>query len=311
MNSTHRSFILHAGALGDFFTCLPAISEWRRITCADHYTLAASPALGQFARECCAIHNCIDVTAPSSAFLFGEDESKLASFLSQFRSALLFTNNSALVKTAESLGMKPLLSQTPFPETAIPIHVYHLSLFSNHSFDFGITIPPAATHKSEELVSPNGRNVLIHTGSGSRRKNWPRENFLLLSDKLRSEGYHIVWIEGPAETGYTRFPTRDTVLRNLPLSVLAAVMKRCSIYIGNDSGPSHLSSALGMPSVVIFGPSDPRVWKPAGQKVRTIHKNLPCSPCHGKSLPPRCTNECLNSISVDDVFREVRRFIYI
>jgi len=57
---------------------------------------------------------------------------------------------------------------------------------------------------------------------------------------------------------------------DLPLRTLAGVLARCSVYVGNDSGVSHLAAAVGAPTVAIFGPTDPRVWGPRGPRVQTV-----------------------------------------
>ncbi|MFP4013517.1 MAG: glycosyltransferase family 9 protein [Chitinispirillaceae bacterium] len=308
MSKENLSFVFHAGALGDFITCLPAMNRWRELTPGAQYILAANPQTGQFACECAGFRQFRDVSAPSSAFLFGDNHERLTEFLSTFRSALLFTNNTHLRSAAEKAGLKPLLAQPPFPDEIISIYRYHSSLFTSCETEFGITIPPSFILKSFHIVPSERKFAVIHTGSGSRKKNWPKENYMLLADRLRDEGLGIVWITGPAEN-VKNLPPQDWICRNLPLPLLAAIMSRSSLYVGNDSGPTHLSAALGIPTVVIFGPSDPRIWKPAGMKVRVIQKSLPCSPCHGRAASPRCENECIKSIHVKEVLREVRSLL--
>jgi len=58
--------------------------------------------------------------------------------------------------------------------------------------------------------------------------------------------------------------------RSLPLRTLAAVLARASVYLGNDSGVSHLAAAAGAPTVAVFGPTDPDRWSPVGPAVRTV-----------------------------------------
>jgi heptosyltransferase-2 len=59
-------------------------------------------------------------------------------------------------------------------------------------------------------------------------------------------------------------------LRNAPLPVVGAVLKRCQLFLGHDSGLSHLAGAVGVPSVLLFGPTDPAVWAPTNPQVRTV-----------------------------------------
>jgi ADP-heptose:LPS heptosyltransferase len=60
------------------------------------------------------------------------------------------------------------------------------------------------------------------------------------------------------------------VWRSLPLPVLAARLAQCRLYVGNDSGVTHLAAATGCPTVALFGESDPRVWAPRGERVTVL-----------------------------------------
>jgi heptosyltransferase-2 len=61
-----------------------------------------------------------------------------------------------------------------------------------------------------------------------------------------------------------------TVVRDMPLPVLAAVLERAVLFVGHDSGISHLAAAVGTPCRLLFGPTDPDVWAPAGDAVKVI-----------------------------------------
>ena len=116
------------------------------------------------------------------------------------------------------------------------------------------------------------RFVAVHSGSGSARKNWPRARFADAAHALAG-GAPILWIEGPAEPP-TEPPSLDIPTwvraRSLPLRTLAAVLARTGIYLGNDSGVSHLAAAAGAPTIAIFGPTQPAQWSPLGPAVRAI-----------------------------------------
>jgi len=65
------------------------------------------------------------------------------------------------------------------------------------------------------------------------------------------------------------------VARGLEVAALAALLAGCAGYLGNDSGVSHLAAALGVPSVVVFGPTDPARWAPLGPQVRVVRSPAP------------------------------------
>ncbi len=102
--------------------------------------------------------------------------------------------------------------------------------------------------------------AVIHPFSGGRRKNWPLEWFREVARSLPME---VRWTASPEEPldGATRFED---------LAELAKFLAAARLYIGNDSGISHLAAAVGTPTIAIFGPTEPRVWGPRGPHVEII-----------------------------------------
>ena len=114
--------------------------------------------------------------------------------------------------------------------------------------------------------------ILILPGSGSRRKNWPVENFIELAKRLARLITPIV-VLGPAEMemkGVFREQGIAT-LADIELGELAGLASRARAFVGNDSGVTHLAAATGTPGVAIFGPTDPWRWRPLGT-VRVIYR---------------------------------------
>ena len=119
--------------------------------------------------------------------------------------------------------------------------------------------------------------IAIHPGSGSQAKNWPVENWnSLFSPGSRfADLERLVVISGEADEAQTDRLEREwknrnvRFARNLPLPSLAAVLAR-SIFIGHDSGISHLAAAAGANCILLFGPTNPDVWAPRNGKVRVL-----------------------------------------
>ncbi len=111
--------------------------------------------------------------------------------------------------------------------------------------------------------------TLIHPGSGSPRKNWPIERFVELSRNLERAGHKVVWIRGPAEMGLKEAWAGERIDRP-SLHTLAATLAASRLFIGNDSGVSHLAGAVGAFTVTLFGPTRGEVWRPDGPRVRTV-----------------------------------------
>lgn len=112
--------------------------------------------------------------------------------------------------------------------------------------------------------------TLLHPGSGSPSKNWPMEKFIELGRELSDLGHRVMWIRGPAEPEFPAGIPSDQVLDRPSLQALAATLEQSRLYVGNDSGVSHLAAAVGTPSIVLFGPTSAMVWRPDGPSVRTV-----------------------------------------
>jgi ADP-heptose:LPS heptosyltransferase len=123
-----------------------------------------------------------------------------------------------------------------------------------------------------------GPLIAIHPGSGSSRKNWPIENWLAITSRLldAESRYRFILIGGEADEA--QLAAFESAWRGAPLLVaralllpqLAAVIERCQLFLGHDSGISHLAAAVGAPTLLLFGPTDPAVWAPANSRVAVI-----------------------------------------
>ena len=119
------------------------------------------------------------------------------------------------------------------------------------------------------LVRVPGATV-IHPGSGSPEKNWPVDRFVALGERLQSAGHRVTWLRGPAEGAPPPAAAGFTDLADLSLRSLAATLSASRLFIGNDSGVSHLAAAVGASTFALFGPTDPAVWRPDGLRVVTL-----------------------------------------
>src|SRR5260370_998435 len=147
--------------------------------------------------------------------------------------------------------------------------------------DFAERIFPSIEDREfarEFLASVSQPIIAIHPGSGSHEKNWPLENWIdLFSPGSRFADLEgLMVISGEADEAQTDELEREwknrgvRFARNLPLPSLAAVLDR-SIFIGHDSGISHLAAAAGANCILLFGPTDPNVWAPRNDNVQILH----------------------------------------
>lgn len=159
----------------------------------------------------------------------------------------------------------------PFPERRVWVVEHYLrSLGLEEGFSSELPLDPAP-------ASPLEGKVVLHPSSGSPKKNPPLELFLRLQDYLSYIGFDVVYLIGEAD-GWLKGKVSPFIETNDPLW-MAKALKGAKIFVGLDSGVSHLSSYLGVPSVVIYGPTDPLVWRPLGRRVWQVTLGLECSPC--------------------------------
>ncbi len=108
-----------------------------------------------------------------------------------------------------------------------------------------------------------GDFAVIHPFSGSKRKNWPLERFRAVAAWLERRKIPVRWCAGPEEDLPAAIRIRD-------IYDLACWLSQARLFIGNDSGISHLAAAAGAPVLALFGASDPAIWAPRGPSVRVI-----------------------------------------
>lgn len=122
------------------------------------------------------------------------------------------------------------------------------------------------------LGETNEPVIALHPGSGSETKNWPIESWCELGEHLFATDRRVLVIAGEAdeerlrllETAWKNKPVQFA--KHLPLSHLAALFET-SLFLGHDSGISHIAAAVGARSIVLFGPTNPDVWAPANPEV--------------------------------------------
>jgi hypothetical protein len=107
--------------------------------------------------------------------------------------------------------------------------------------------------------------AVIHSFSGSPRKCWPLDRYRELARRLEPH-MPVCWCAGPEDS-------LSDAVRIADLYELACWLAAARVYIGNDSGITHLAAAVGTPVVALFGPTDPRIWAPRGPQVQVIARS--------------------------------------
>ena len=164
----------------------------------------------------------------------------------------------------------------------------------------------------------NGTDLIIGTHPGAathqKWKRWDIEKFSELSDRLIKYHDAKIIIFGSKEEATLAEYIKERVKWNIIIATgkttikeAAALIKKCNLFVCNDSGLMHVSATVNTPVIAIYGPTDPCRTAPYGDSHVVVRKNLPCSPCFmpgNSAMAENCPNgyECLKSITADEVF---------
>ncbi len=162
----------------------------------------------------------------------------------------------------------------------------------------------------------NGPVVAVHAGSSKKTdyKRWGLSNYAAMADMLIEYCHATVILTWGAEEKESvekiaAMMNKEPVIacETGSLSKLAELIKRCDLYIGGDTAPMHIAAFLNVPVIAIFGPTDPLINAPFGNKKHMIlRKDIPCSPCRNRKCK---TKVCLEEITPEQVYRAAEKFL--
>lgn len=164
----------------------------------------------------------------------------------------------------------------------------------------------------EKGVKSGEMLIGIHPGGYYITQRWLPERFAEVANRLiQKHKARIILMGGPKEekliaeieAGMTQQPISVV---NQPLGNLLALIQACQLLICNNSGPLHMATAVGTPTVSTMGPTIPERWWPRGDEHQVIRKNLPCMPCNEGYCRLK-TLDCMKSITVEDMLKAVER----
>ena len=253
LNRLARRLIIRPGGIGDCILSLPAM-EHLRTESTEVWVPSSIVPLIRFAKARAIASTGIDllglpgVKAPAG----------LIQRLRSFDSIVSWygANRADFREQVKALGLPvQFLDALPAPGTKIHAADFFLKQVGGD----GVAIPRI---DCERALAPDF--AAIHPFSGSARKNWPIERFREVAARL---GMRVRWCAGPEEV-------LDDAVRFESLYDLGCWLASARVYIGNDSGITHLAAAVGTPVVAIFGPTDPAVWGPRGERVSVVRGKL-------------------------------------
>ncbi len=303
--------VIHYGALGDVVAAFPALL---RIKAAfGPITMVCQNNIGALARQLDIADKWYPLESAAFASLHSNHvHPAVKKILLAYDNILLFSLSPAFEKTLRSMTKSEIYRLRPRPGSDEKIHVsrHILSNLAKYKLiedpEKDVFSPLSSNDADRRDPDYLPSRVFVHPGSGSRKKCWPISNFIKTAALLETEGWRPEFIFGPAE--YDLFdgvsqpkPLKAKVHKPDTLTRLALLLKTGGGFIGNDSGVSHLSAFLGLPTVAVFGPSDPEVWKPEGRAVEILQPDNACGPCFDTKTAGCEAADCFNGILPEDV----------
>ena len=259
--SIERVVVVFPGALGDFLLALPALRWLRAQHLNARVALAVSEPLRSLARLTGIADDVVSLDAADAAGLFGGDAlPKWFAGRPVVYSWLGATDDEVRSRVAAAATRARFFRVERGPGDCHAAVAYARAV--------GRAASPSSLASAARIVLPpgsegttSGAELVIHPGAGAPGKRWDPAGFVQVAHWWRQTGGTVVEIAGPAEANAAPLFGGATA-RDLDLCELSQVLARASLYLGNDSGVSHLAGAVGAVGVVVFGPTDAQRWRP-------------------------------------------------
>jgi heptosyltransferase III len=247
-----RRLLIRPGAIGDCILALPAMEHVRAEYTEVWAPSAVVPLLNAFDHARSIAATGLDLLGLEGV----EPPAALLSALNGFDSIYSWygANRPELRQATAHLPTSFFRALPP------PDNVEHAADF----FALQVGCPTPANPRIRVATFPGRQTIVIHPFSGGRSKNWPLDNFRELARLLPLP---VEWCAGPEEE-------LAEAVRFANLLDLAGWIGGARLYIGNDSGITHLAAAVGVPVLALFCKTDPAIWSPRGQNVHVLQGSL-------------------------------------
>ncbi len=277
MNQPHRLLFIHRGALGDFILALHLMDAVRRagdrrVDClgrVEYAPIAKRAGIDSFLDiETGGWHNLYKSEIPSDAMIQSLSATDLI--------CAMIGRNDANVRFVETLSRAANCRAVIIDPRLRESEQKHITeQWRGDLMAEGIAVEEI---RPLDLRTNHGRNskIVFHPGSGGRLKCWPIENFVHLARQMQVHGARCECLIGPVEEEIFS----DDEIRQLESTMPARLgmsLDHCAeyigssrVFIGNDSGVTHLAAALDVPTLAVFGATDPVHWRPLGREVHVI-----------------------------------------
>jgi len=338
--SPKKVLIIQSAFLGDSVLTVPLAREIKSLWPDCHLSIATLEKMAAFFRDCGWIDEVLidekrgflnqTIGLWKMAKKIKEKKFDMALIPHRsFRSALI----ARLAQIPNRIGFKTsagrfLLTQSvPFPWTTHDLerNLSLLSVLSRKSkpntqttylYADADALKSVLARLQAETADKPAELIGVHPGSVWPTKRWSAQRFKYLCLRLSNAGYLPVLVGGPQDQELCAEISRGSNVLNwagkTSLGELTALMSRMSLFITNDSGPMHIATGLGIPTLAIFGATTRELgFFPYGSRHRVIEKDLPCRPCglHGRKKCPRGHFLCMGLITVEEVWQSAQEML--
>jgi heptosyltransferase III len=284
IRSMRKILVLRGGALGDFIVTLPALAALRARWPHARIELAGNATAAQLA----GARGVIDAAHSqhearwSELFRSGPLSESFARWLDEFDLVVNYWPDSdgRIGNRFPARGDQVFLTAPAMPAIA-PAAAHYLAPLRQLGIESRQLWVPLAPIGTADLSSGPRlepfrvhvrRSIAVHPGSGSPRKNWPLDRWADVCRHLTSSHRFELRIIGGEADEIASLAEFGPLARNLPLETLIATLHNCRLFLGHDSGVSHLAAACGVPAILLFGPTDPAMWAPPAPHVTVIRR---------------------------------------
>jgi len=294
-----KILVIRYGALGDLIVTFPVFQSLEK----SGYSVVLA-GNGRF-RDFLLQYGHVDEFVPVDGNFFlplfaGASEDSVCRYLEKFSLILAYADESEPFSAGLKKSFSGRIIFHPADPSKIREHV--ISYLLKPVRDIAACIRDIPEIKIDRPA--HGECFVIHPGSGSLHKNWPREKFAGVYARLseEKEGYVLLGhVESYMRSFWLKKVPSNKIIDCPDMKSLMNLVGKTGLYIGNDSGISHLFTAAGVTSTVIFGPTSPSIWSPRGKNVRIVYKKTDCSPCDAIRRKLCKEKNCLGSITISDV----------
>ncbi|MGZ8899155.1 MAG: glycosyltransferase family 9 protein [Limisphaerales bacterium] len=281
-----KILVVRGGAIGDFILTLPAIAALRSTFPETHLEVLGYPRVAELAKAGGLIDGFRSIEAGPLSRFFARNAKLDEGWVEYFESFHLIISYlydpDEIFRTNVGRATKAQFIQGQHrPDENGDVHataVFLKPLEKLAIFDAD-AVPRISVPRPAERDSLEGDEkwVAVHPGSGSERKNWPEENWVELLRWLQTESNRKVLLVG-GEAEADRLPRiaralvadRVQLVTARPLVELAGLLARCEMFLGHDSGITHLAAAVGCKVIALWGHSKRKIWEPRNAGVQAL-----------------------------------------